>query len=411
MPPITPEQMGEIASRLETLTNNFEDIVLKQLAESISKVGGITDTTEYKLLRLKEMGYTTEFLQSELAKYTKKSEAEIDAIFFDVGQVSDEFYKAIYAAKGVPFVPFINNPRTMQSFKAAAKQTKQEFLNFTQSMGFAIKVDGKLVFKPTAKAYQDVLDVAHMQIINGITDYDTAIRNAVKQLTESGVKYVDYASGWINHADVAVRRATLTGVGQVTGRITEQVLEDIGGDIVEVTAHAGARNTGTGVANHAEWQGKRYSFSGESKNYPSLVEKTGYGSGEGLKGYNCRHDYFVTFPEYDPEPMYTQEELDNIDPPPITYNGKRYDYYQCTQKQRQMETAIRKTKRDIIGADASGDTDTLTAKSILLRRQREEYNKFSDAAGLLTQNQRSQVYGFGHSQAAKATARAKKATK
>ena len=76
-----------------------------------------------------------------------------------------------------------------------------------------------------------------------------------------------------------------------------------------------------------------------------------------------------------------------------------------------METAIRKTKRDIIGAEGSGDTNTLTAKSILLRRQREEYNKFSSAAGLLTQNQRSQVYGFGHSQAAKATARAKKATK
>lgn len=400
--------MGEIASYLEKITHDFEDVVLKRLSESIAKVGGITDIAEYQLIRLKEMGYTTEFLKSELAKYTKKSNAEIDAVFFDVGQVSDDFYKAVYAAKGVPFVPFISNPRTKQAFKAAAKQAKKEFKNFTQSMGFTVRENGEIVFKPAAKVYQNALDVAHMQIMNGVTDYNAAVRTAVKQLTDSGIRYVDYASGWINHADVAVRRATLTGVGQVTGKITEQVLGDLDGDIVEVTAHAGARNTGDGAANHAGWQGKRYSFSGKSKKYPSLNEKTGYGTGEGLKGWNCRHDYYVVFPEYDHEPAYTQEELDNIDPPPIEYNGKKYDYYQCTQKQRQMETAIRKTKREIIGAEGSGDNETLTAKSILLRRQREEYRNFSFSANLLTQNERSQVYGFGHSQASKATARAKK---
>ena len=109
---------------------------------------------------------------------------------------------------------------------------------------------------------------------------------------------------------------------------------------MEVTAHAGARPS------HAEWQGRRYSLSGKSKEYPSLEEATGYGTGDGLKGWNCRHDFYPVF-EFSP-PAYTEEQLANIDPPPIEYNGKTLTYYECTQKQRVMETAMRKTKREII---------------------------------------------------------------
>ena len=147
--------------------------------------------------------------------------------------------------------------------------------------------------------------------------------------------------------------------------------------------------------------------------YPDLVTVTGYGTGAGLKGWNqvnCRHDFYAVIPGIS-VPAYTQEELDNIDPPPIEYNGKKYDYYQCTQKQRQMETAMRKTKRDIIGADSSGDKDKLTEKSILLRRQKEEYEKVSKEAKLLTQYERTQEVGYNRSISAKASAAARKASK
>ena len=239
-----------------------------------------------------------------------------------------------------------------------------------------------------------------MQVATGTFDYTTAIRNSVKALTDGGLYFVEYESGHRNRADVAARRAILTGLSQMTGQVSKHNAEELETDIVEVTAHAGARPS------HAEWQGRRYSLSGKSKEYPSLAEATGYGTGDGLKGWNCRQDFYPVF-EFSP-PAYTEEQLANIDPPPIEYNGKTLTYYECTQKQRVMETAMRKTKREIIAAKASGDDDMFTAKSIRLRRQKEEYANFSKSAGMLTQNERAQVYGFDRSVASKSSARYKK---
>lgn len=130
------------------------------------------------------------------------------------------------------------------------------------------------------------------------------------------------------------------------------------------------------------------------------MEVTGYGTVTGLKGANSRHDFYPVIPGIS-EPSYTEEELRNIDPPPFEYDGKTYTYYEATQRQRYMERSMRKTKRELLAADSTGDKDRFTEKSVLLRRQKEEYGKFSKAAGLLTQNERTQVYGYDWSKSAK----------
>lgn len=403
MPPITPEQLAEASTRLDKLTQKLEKTILDDICRRIAKAGTITDTAEWQMMRLKEMGYANEVIEKAIADYTKMSEAEIRQLFFEAGQVSDDFYEEVYSKAGMPFVPLEDNPYMQQFLSAGIEQTNNELVNFTQSMGFAVRqADGTLVFQGVAKTYQSALDLAQMQVATGVFDYTTAIRSATKSLTDSGLQFVDYASGHRNRADVAARRAILTGISQMTGKVSEQNMQELDTDIVETSAHAGAR------PDHAVWQGRWFSFSGKSTTYPSLVAETGYGTGAGLKGWNCRHDFYPVIPGIS-EPSYTEEELANIDPPPIEYNGKTLTYYECTQKQRAMETAMRKTKREIIAAEASGDEDMLTAKSILLRRQREEYAKFSKEAGLLTQNERTQVYGFGKSVAQKARWKAQKA--
>ena len=402
MPPLTPEQLQEIPVRLEKLTRAFEETVLEDISRRIVKAGTVTDTAEWQLIRLKEMGYANDFLEKAIAEYAEKSAEEISRLFFDAAQVSDEFYGSVYAKAGKPFTPLADNPYMQQLIGAGIEQTSGELKNFTRSMGFSLpSPNGKVTFKPIAKAYQDALDLAQMQVSTGVFDYNTAVRNAVKSLTASGLRFVDYASGHVNHADVAVRRAVMTGVSQMSGKISEHNAAELETDLVEVTAYAGAR------PDHAEWQGRWYSRSGESKKYPSLVEVTGYGTGAGLKGWNCRHDFYPVL-EGISVPAYTEEELRNIDPPPVEYKGETLTYYECTHKQRKMETAIRKTKREIIGAKGSGDEEMFTAKSVLLRRQREEYRAFSQKANLLTQNERSQVYGFDRSIASKSSWAARK---
>ncbi len=152
---------------------------------------------------------------------------------------------------------------------------------------------------------------------------------------------------------------------------------------------------------HQVWQGKVYKLTGSEPGYPNLAEATGYGTGAGLKGWNCRHDFYPFIPGIS-ERAYTDEELNNIDPPPFEYEGKTYDAYEASQMQRRMETEMRKTKRELIGFENAGLDDDYTATAIKLRRQKEYYKDFSGKAGLPLQNERTQVLGFGRKEAQKA---------
>ena len=400
---LTPEYLQGLPSELEKLYLKLEEDMISDICRRIKLAGRLTDTAEYQVLRMKELGAGTEYIKRKIAEYSQLSDDAVDRMFFDAAQVSDDFYREAYSKANKDYVPFEYNDFFQQIVTANINQTKGELRNFTQSMGFSYRgSNGVRRFHDTAETYRDCLDYAFTQVETGAADYITAVRNAARRLTESGLQFVDYSSGVVNHADVAVRRAVLTGISQVTGKIAEHNAAELDTDIVEVTAHAGAR------PDHAEWQGGWYSLSGKSKKYRSLAEATGYGRVDGLKGANCRHDFYPVIEGID-KPMYIAEELANIDPPPFTdKNGKTYTYYEATQRQRAMERAIRKTKREILAADSSGDSDMFTAKSVLLRRQREEYNRFSKAAGLLTQNERNQVIGFGRSEASRSTAAYKK---
>ena len=251
--PLSPEQLAEASKRLDKLTQSLEDTILEDICRRIAKAGAVTDTAEYQLMRLKEMGYANSFIEKSIADYMQKSEAEIRQLFFEAAQVSSDFYEKYYMQNGKAAVPLEDNEYMQQLISAGIEQTKGELNNFTQSMGFAVKQpDGSLKFQPVAKAYQSCLDLAHSQVATGVFDYNTAIRNATAALTGKGLQFVDYASGHRNRADVAVRRAVLTGIGQMAARVAEKAMDDLGTEYVEVTAHAGAR------PDHAKWQGRIY---------------------------------------------------------------------------------------------------------------------------------------------------------
>ena len=393
---LTPDYLQGAPAELEELFLRLEEDIIADICRRIAKAGYLTDSAEHQVLRLRELGAGTEYIKQKISEYSAISDEAVDRLFFDAAQTSDEFYRKAYDKANIGYTPYEYNDFFQQAVTASVNQTKGELRNFTQSMGFSYRgSNGQVRFHGAAEAYRDCLDYAYMQVMTGAVDHNTAVRNATRRLTEGGLQFVDYASGVRCHADVAARRAVLTGLSQMTGKISEHNAAELGTDIVEVDAHAGAR------PDHAQWQGKWYSLSGKSKKYPSLKAVTGYGTVTGLKGANCRHDFYPVI-EGISEPSYTEEELKNIDPPPFEYNGKTYTYYEATQKQRAMERSMRKTKREILAADATDDKDRFTEKSVLLRRQKEEYGRFSKAAGLSVRNERAQVGGFGHSQASRA---------
>ncbi|WP_440300170.1 phage minor capsid protein [Huintestinicola butyrica] len=401
---LTPDYLQGAPAELEELFLKLEEDIIADICRRIAKAGYLTDSAEHQVLRLRELGAGTEYIKQKISEYSELSDETVDRLFFDAAQTSDEFYKKAYAQANVGYTPYEYNDFFQQAVTASVNQTKGELRNFTQSMGFSYRgSNGQVRFHDAAEAYRDCLDYAYMQVMTGAVDHNTAVRNATRRLTEGGLQFVDYASGVRCHADVAARRAVLTGLSQMTGKVSEHNAADLDTDIVEVDAHAGAR------PDHAQWQGKWYSLSGKSKKYPSLKAVTGYGTVTGLKGANCRHDFYPVI-EGISEPSYTEEELKNIDPPPFEYNGKTYTYYEATQRQRAMERSMRKTKREILAADATDDKDRFAEKSVLLRRQKEEYGRFSKAAGLSVRNERAQVGGFGHSQASRAAWAERKAS-
>lgn len=404
---LTPEQYDQIADHLTGLFQDLEAFIIQDFVRRVTTAGTITETARYQIIKAEQMGLSTQAIKEALQQALNISESEINSLFKEWGLEAIRVENGIASQAGIDPITLETHPELEQIIGAAIDQTKGELVNMTGTLGFAQKINGKIVFTELSQYFQKEMDFVQMQVQSGVLDYNSAIRQSVKRMADSGLRTVDYASGWSNHLDVAVRRATLTGANQMSGQLTDALGEEMACNFVEVTAHAGARNTGSGPANHASWQGKVYARKGETPEYPNLAKVTGYGTGPGLKGWNCRHDYNNFWPGYS-ERTWTDEELANIDPPPFSYKGKEYDYYAANQRQRAIERAIRKTKRELIGYDAAGDKEAFTAASIKLQRQRQEYQSFSKAAGLRQKPERHQVYRFDRKIGQKATQARKK---
>lgn len=397
---LTPEELNTLHLNITKYYKELEEYTISDIARRIAKSEAITETALHQIRALQRMNLDLSNIEKKIKEIQKISDKELDKLYDEAVKRNNEFNDNIREKADLfPYVPDKTNQIFMLA-NALKEQTKNDLWNFTQSLGFAENIGGKTVFKPIAQFYQDTLNFAQMQIQSGVADYNTAIKQAVNKLAKSGLRTVDYESGYSSKIETAVRRAVLTGISQLSGEMTKQVMKEFNTDLVEVSAHQGARDKGIGPENHKLWQGKVYSLSGKNKKYPSLVKVTGYGTGEGLKGWNCRHDFFP-FIEGVSERTYTDEELENIDPPPFEYEGKTYTAYEATQMQRKLETAMRNEKLKIIGYESSGLEDEMTSSSIRLRRLKNYYEDFSSKAGLKTQYGRTQAAGWGKSIAQK----------
>lgn len=396
---LTPKYLANAPNNITVLFDELEESIIRDISRRVAKTGKLTNTAAWQLYRLQEMGIGFDSIESKIARTLKRSQKEVEKLITDATLDSLRSDDEVYEAAGFNPAPPEESQYIRDYIAAIVRQTQGELKNFTRSMGFKTATG----FSPLAQYYQHALDLAHMKVMSGAFDYQTAIRQAVKELADSGIYCVDYMSGRTNHADVAVRRAVLTGIHKTTGELAVMRADEFGVTTMEITAHAGAR------PDHATWQGQIVDRSGRDKRFLTL-DDIGYGTGAGFKGWNCRHDWAPFIPDISVR-TYTDKQLKNLDPPPVEIGGKTYSYYDATRKQRRMETAIRKTKRELIATDGAGLKDDFTAASIKLRRQREAYKEFCRVAGLRAKNERAGVFGYGHSISGKAVWAAKRFTK
>lgn len=385
--PFTPELLDALPEELAELYRALEDTLLDEICSRLNLADQLNEVTVQDIRALRSHGIDLKDIEKAIRKTTGIGEKKLKELLDDVVERNQKYYTDLID------LAHITQPETLvdaATVDAIRQQTLDTFRNLSASMGFL--VDAGRTMLPPAKAYQWALDNATMQIQSGAISYNQAIKSAVKQLADSGLKVVGYESGHRDQIDVAARRAVMTGVNQICAKYTEQSAEYLETPYFEVSAHAGARDKPgpSPWSSHKDWQGKVYSTrSGDI--YPNIYEVCGLGAVDGLEGANCRHRRNV-WVEGVSERTYTDEQLAHIDDGlGCTFEGKTYTAYEATQEQRKVERTIRKLKREKASYSAAGLTDEEQAVNIKLRRLNAKYKAFSKAAGLPEQRERMKV--------------------
>lgn len=382
------------------LYDELQNSIIEDIARRIVKTGGVTASAAWQADMLQNSGMLYDEIINRIAETTELSKEEVKQIFSEAQVEAIAFDNNIYREAGL--APLENmSAQALKIFNAGLRKTNGLIENLTMTTA-----------NTAQQAYINACTLAEMQVESGAFGYQQAIRSAVKSAAKGGA-FVSYPSGHRDRLDVAIRRSLITGVGQTTGAVSEQNAKDMGVDLMEISAHYGARPS------HAAWQGKIVSLSGK-KGYLSKKD-IGYGTGDGFKGWNCRHDWYPFF-EGISERAYSKQQLKEYKNKKVVYNGQEMSYYDGTQKQREMERQIRATRRELNGYNAAMDaTDDESIRAeiqkdfdnaaVKLKRQENAYFDFSDKTELGADRFRLQTTGFGKSVSQKAVRAAKRMKK
>lgn len=401
---ITPEYLEYMLNTLEVHKQLQESIIRDIARRMVKNPGIITDTAAWQAEKAQQAGILYDDLVRELSKITGGMEKEISEAFENAETEIFNYDRTAAVAAGFDPEEFRKlSPAMQRLWTAALSKTSTEAVNLTKTTAVTAQ-----------NLYIQACDLAHMQVSSGAFDYNTAIRNAARFAAEQGATVV-YPSGWVDKLDTAVRRSVLTGVNQTAGQLQTMRAAELDCDIMEITAHMGARPA------HAEWQGKLVSMSGKH-GYLSLKD-IGYGTVTGFMGANCRHNWFMFFPGISKR-NYTDAQLAELNGQTVKYNGEDVPVWKAADYQRRLERAVKQTKRELVAYDEAlknatdaelkeGLKNDFTSSSVRLKKQETRLKDFCKQTGLYYDSSRVQVFSaetekgirnWGHSTAQKAVA-------
>ncbi len=386
---LTPQYLQSVPDAMVELYAKVEMDILADMARRISAYDLFIPAAQHQLKKLEEMGAVRAEIMGQLLHLTGKSGKELEQIMTDAGMTAVMADDMIYRAVGLKPSPLSASPAMQKILAVGIQKTGGLFENLT-----------KTTASTATKQFEGALDSAYMMVTSGAFSPGVAVQSAIKRLAKEGVAAIEYppkVPGGPHHTDnmdVAVRRAVITGVNQTCGKLQEARADEMGVDLVETTAHAGARPS------HALWQGKVFSRSGKSTKYPDFRSSTGYGTGAGLMGRNCSHSFF---PYIEGMPRaHSKELLQSYEAKRYTYNGLEMTEYEALQQQRAIERNLRRWKREHIAMQAAGLDTAQSAGKIKLWQDTQK--DFIRQTGLKRQAEREQVPGWGRSEAARTSA-------
>lgn len=375
----------KIASKIAARYIGLEEQILQDIARRIKKTGEITSTADWQINRLRILGYSSEDIEREIKKTLDASYPEMFELYDKVIDWEYVRNKDIYEQINAEFILFEKNEQLKQITDAIIRQSLEDLENVTKSLGFYLDYNGKKVLTPLSQVYSNYLDNACYDIVTGAFDYGSVLRRVVTQLTNSGLRKIEYGSGYASRVEVAARRAVMTGVANLTGEIADYNAKKLGTEYFEVEWHAGARPT------HAVWQGQVWTKE-------QLYSVCGLGTVTGLLGANCYHTYYPFFPGISQRNWSDEwlEAQNRKESKPKEFRGKEYTLYEAKQRQRQMETAMRAQREKVqMLQDGGADQQEVMLQKAKYQGQLGEYAAFSRKMGLKEERERIYIDGRG----------------
>ena len=375
---LTEQDFIKIEKQANQLYANLELDIIEEIAMRIANFGYANTVVLNDIKIAQEMGILYQDIVELVAQYNNTSYEEVNRMFTEASETSLSYDDEIYKEAGLDPKPLAQSESIKQTMNATIQRTAGNLKNLVLTTAVA-----------TQTQFYNAMNKSYMEVSTGVKSYTQSILDAIKDISSQGA-YIIYPSGRKMSLESAVRMNIITSINQNCGKLQELRADEMGWDLMELTAHSGARPS------HAEWQGKIVSRSGK-KGYLSFSD-IGYGEVTGFKGVNCRHDWYPYYPGS--TKTYTQEQLNAWKNEKVTYNGKEYSKYEATQIQRKIERQIRNDKKQLAGLQGILNSNindnkliletktNFSKRSLIYKTHQNELDDFIKQTSLVKDNSR-----------------------
>ena len=370
--------VDRLVSRIEQGT----EYILKQMGNTIKHIGTLSPSKANQLVNILKYGGNYDKIVRKLAQITELNIRDIEKIFEAVAKENLYFAKQFYEYRNIKYIPYEKNISLQRQVKALARITANNYMNMSRTLAFTKIENGKVIYTDLARTYQNMIDEAVLSISQGKTDFNSNMYKTIKELGQSGIKTVDYASGYSRRLDSAVRQNLQGALRDMSNELQKQFGEEFDYDGIEVSHHANP------APDHEFIDGEQFGKE-EFEKIDSELERP-------VGELNCYHYIFpiilgVSKPNYTKEQLEADKEKNKKG---FNYEGKHYTLYEGTQLQRKIETEIRKAKDIQIIAKASGNKELVQESQTRITQLTYKYRELSKISGLPTQLERARVSGY-----------------
>lgn len=392
------EQEEKLVQILIDRINALNEDILTIIGNRIKQIGELTPTQVHQIKQMLMYDTDIDTIVQKLAEVTNMNVNDIYNMFEYSAKTNQDFAKQFYKARGISYIPYTKNKALKEQIRAIAKITAKEYANIsrTSAIGYTVKdLKGNLVFKDISSTYKDIIDKAILNAGQGKTTYQQEMRNAIKQIGQSGLKTLDYESGRSVRLDSAIRQNTLEGLRTLTNQIQQQFGEEFGADGVEVSHHINS------APDHIDTvDGKQFSLNGDRVVNGKLYKDfntVNNSLDRQVSTLNCRHYIFSIVLGVN-KPQYTDKQLEEDkkkNKEGFDFEGKHYSNYEGEQLQRLIEREIRKQKDVQILAKSSGDKELTLQAQTKITQLTTKYKQLCNVSGLPNQlKTRASIVGY-----------------